>query len=175
MILLYLQMQKKSRGFGMSTKPIEPDYFNVKINATPVIENRKMNLRAENSSENKFACRIEVVVQRYQNETAFPAAEKIYTERGEQFYAVSIEPDTKSYKLTPIDNITGYQYVSLDDYETVIYQSDKILPNQSLEYCTITENLENGKYFGTAKYTLYEPESGEQAGVFNVMLDITVQ
>lgn len=158
-----------------TTEPIEPDYFNVKINATPVIENGKMNLRAENNSENKFACQIEVVVQRYKDETAFPAAEKIYTKRGEQFYAVSIDPDTKSYKLTPIDNITSYQYVSLDDYETVIYQSDKIFPNQSLEYCTITENLEKGKYFGTAKYTLYDPESGEQAGVFNVMLDITVK
>ena len=104
----------------MSTKPIEPDYFNVKINATPVMENGKMNLRAENSSGNKFARRIEVVVQRYQNETAFPAAEKIYTERGEQFYAVSIGPDTKSYKLTLIDDTTGYQYVSIDDYETIL-------------------------------------------------------
>lgn len=152
---------------------LQPDYFNVKLNATPAIENGKMNLRVENSSQNEFICQIGITIQRYQNN--IPATEKIYTERGEEFYAVSIEPDTKSYKLTAIDDTTGYQYVLLDDYETIIYQSDKIMPNQSLEYCTITEDLEKGKYFGTAQYTLYEPESGEQAGVFNVMLDITVK
>ena len=126
----------------------------------------------ENSSQNKFICQIGITIQRYKNN--IPATEKIYTERGEQFYEVSIEPDTKSYKLTAIEDTTDYQYVSLDDYETIIYQSDRLMPNQSLEYCTITENLEKGKYFGTAKYTLYEPESGKQAGVFNIMLDITV-
>lgn len=37
---------------------LQPDYFNVKLNATPAIENGKMNLRAENNSQKNLPVKL---------------------------------------------------------------------------------------------------------------------
>ncbi|MFZ2539206.1 MAG: hypothetical protein WAX04_09945, partial [Oscillospiraceae bacterium] len=42
------------------TQPLTPVYFNVKINATPILENGKMNIRIENSSRNIYSCHVKV-------------------------------------------------------------------------------------------------------------------
>lgn len=42
-------------------EPLDPVYFNVKINATPIVEDGQMNLRIENSSRNAYSCHVKVV------------------------------------------------------------------------------------------------------------------
>lgn len=41
---------------------LDPDYFNLKINATPILEDGKMNIRIENSVRNVLDCYVEVFV-----------------------------------------------------------------------------------------------------------------
>lgn len=41
---------------------LKPDYFNIRINSTPVLKKGKLNLRIENSSKNTYGCRVEVVL-----------------------------------------------------------------------------------------------------------------
>lgn len=39
---------------------LDPDYFNIKINATPILEDGKLNIRIENSLRNVYSCHVEV-------------------------------------------------------------------------------------------------------------------
>ncbi|GEM_PF-6439081 len=43
-------------------EPLETDYFNIKINATPILENGRMNIRIENSIRNTLDCQVEIAV-----------------------------------------------------------------------------------------------------------------
>ena len=44
------------------TEPLETDYFNIKINATPILENGRTNIRIENSARNVLSCEVEITV-----------------------------------------------------------------------------------------------------------------
>lgn len=50
-------------------EPLETDYFNIKINATPILENGRMNIRIENSARNTLDCRVEITVDLEEGET----------------------------------------------------------------------------------------------------------
>ena len=43
------------------SESIDPQYFNIKVNATPTLQNHMMNLRIENPKKNRYACQVEVV------------------------------------------------------------------------------------------------------------------
>lgn len=45
---------------GEKETVLHPSYFNIKINATPIAEKGKMNIRIENSQRNLLKCRIDV-------------------------------------------------------------------------------------------------------------------
>lgn len=51
------------------TGPLETDYFNIKINATPILENGRMNIRLENSTRNTLDCQVEITVDSADGET----------------------------------------------------------------------------------------------------------
>lgn len=42
---------------------LDPAYFNIKINATPIVKNGSMNLRVENSERNLYNCTVEVEME----------------------------------------------------------------------------------------------------------------
>lgn len=152
--------------------PVEPSYFNIKINATPTLSNEKLNLRVENSEKNLYPCQFDISLQRYKSISS--TGEKLYLKKDGNNYAVSIQPDVQSYRLSSLDDPAGYQEVTLEDDTKTIYRSPRIEPGQSLETCTLKEQLPNGYYYATVHYTILDPVTEKVVGQSNVNINIKV-
>lgn len=70
----YTSSDKVTKGALTSSeieKAIKPNYYNIKLNVTPTLENNRLNLRIENPKRNEYACKVSMIVKVNDDEQVF--------------------------------------------------------------------------------------------------------